>query len=212
MTREIEAKFQVTSPVVFDEIRSQKQVAGYKLTDRRIWSQRDTYLDTATGLLLCRGVSLRLREMGKRYIATFKSKIEGNYVRSELETRLTPSQAEACLNGNLADVGIDAVQAASGYLNGAKIQPVLHVDNSREMWSVHSELGHARICLDDICYKSGDANQSAQEYELEIELADDRVPFLQKISQALSQQHSLIPNSRSKYERGIALLNVFGAE
>lgn len=33
MTREIEAKFQVTSPQMFDQIRLQKEVAGHWLTD-----------------------------------------------------------------------------------------------------------------------------------------------------------------------------------
>ena len=66
MTREIEAKFQVRSSIVFDQIRSQKQVAGYRLIDPSIIPQQDTYFDTPTGLLFRQGAYLRLREKNGR--------------------------------------------------------------------------------------------------------------------------------------------------
>ena len=54
MTYEIEAKFQITSPEVFDRIRTQKQVSGFPLTDPKMTMQHDTYLDTPTGVFFLR--------------------------------------------------------------------------------------------------------------------------------------------------------------
>ena len=59
---EVEAKFQAKSPQVLDQIRLQKQVAGYTLSDQRNTPQQDTYLDTTTGLLTRNGTALRLRQ------------------------------------------------------------------------------------------------------------------------------------------------------
>ena len=49
---EIEAKFQAKSPQVLNQIRLQKQVGGYTLSDPQSNPQRNTYLDTTTGLLI----------------------------------------------------------------------------------------------------------------------------------------------------------------
>lgn len=123
---------------------------------------------------------------------------------------LTEYEAEKIdLLVRLTEIDVDAIQEARNYLKGVKVHPVLHIDNSREVWLAHSELGRVRICFDDVRYTSADANHSASEYELEIELIDGQEIFLEKVSQALSQQYGLIPNSHSKYERGVLLLAVF---
>ena len=101
MTHEVESKFQVTSSEVFHQIRSQKQVAGYRLANQGKFLQRDTYVDTSTRLLLRQGAYLRLRERDGTFLATFKNKIDGNYVRRELEISLTASQAQDLLNALL---------------------------------------------------------------------------------------------------------------
>jgi inorganic triphosphatase YgiF len=210
MAHEVEAKFQISSPQVFDQIRLQRRVGDYQLTDQRIVSQGDTYLDTASGFLFHNKATLRMREKaGGTYLATFKSKIDGNYVRREIETPLTSWQAEAFLSGNLAAIDIEAVQAARSYLNGEKIRPVLYIRNRREAWHIQSELGHITICFDNVLYTASEKKQYAQEYELELELTNGNETFLQKIVQILSQQHKLIRNSYSKYERGVTLLGVF---
>jgi inorganic triphosphatase YgiF len=206
MTREIEAKFQVTSPQMFDQIRLQKEVAGHWLTDQKVVLQRDTYFDTPAGLLCRRGASLRLREKGEECLVTFKSKIKGNSVRTELEMRLTRLQAEDLLNGNLEEIDVEAVQTARAYLNGAEIHPVLHVENTREAWHINSEDSRIKICFDNVRYTNENPNRSASEYELELELKEGPETFLQEIAQALSQEYELTPNPLSKYERGITLV------
>ena len=207
MTHEVESKFQVTSSEVFHQIRSQKQVAGYRLANQGKFLQRDTYVDTSTRLLLRQGAYLRLRERDGTFLATFKNKIDGNYVRRELEISLTASQAQDLLNGNLANIPGEAIQAAVSHLQGEETLPVLYIENTRELWYLNSEAGCIKICFDDVRYTDGDPNQSASEYELELELEEGEDTFLQEISQALSQRYQLIPNSHSKYERGNMLLN-----
>ena len=143
------------------------------------------------------------------HLVAFKTKLDGNYVRNELETTVSSAQSEALLNGNLMAVDVEAVQVAINYLNGAKIQPILHIENPREFWYVQSGPARVKICFDDVRYTDCERNQYAQDYELELELEEGPEIFLQRVAQVLSQQHGLIPYSQSKYERGISLLNVF---
>ena len=217
---EVEAKFQATSPQVLDQIRLQKQVAGYTLSDWRNSPQRDTYLDTTTGLLTRNGAALRIRKKipthgvveERTQLVTFKAQTEDIYTYTELEMPITDQQVQALLSGNLETVHIEAVGAAVKYLKGEKVFPILHVENHREMWHLNAGAGCVEVCLDEVQYTDMDGTQSAQEYGVELELKTGEPEFLQQIAAALSQQYDLIPTFQSKYERGIALLNVFSVK
>ena len=217
---EVEAKFQAKSPQVFDQIRSQKQVAGHKLSDQRNTPQRDIYLDTTAGLLTRNGAALRIRKKipasgvieERAQLVTFKAQTEDIYTYTELEMPITDEQLQALLNGNLERVHVGAVEAAVKHLKGEKVFPILHVENCRETWHLNAAAGCIEVCLDDVRYTNMDGTQSAQEYGVELELKAGEPEFLQPIADALSKQYDLIPTFQSKYERGLRLLNVFGVE
>ena len=217
---EVEAKFQAKSPQVFDQIRLQKQVAGYTLSDPRNTPQQDTYLDTTTGLLTRNGAALRIRKKiltagvveEKTQLVTFKAQTEDIYTYTELEMPITDQQVQALLSGNLEKVHVEAVEAAVKYLRGEKVTPILHVENCRETWHLNAETGCVEVCLDDVRYTNMDKTQSVHEYGVELELKTGEPEFLQQIADALSQQYDLAPTFQSKYERGVTLLNVFGVK
>ena len=215
---EVEAKFQAKSPQVFDQIRSQKQVAGYTLSDQQSTPQQDTYLDTTTGLLTRNGTALRIREKipasgvieERTQLVTFKARTEDIYAYTELEMPITDQQARSLLSGNLEKVRVEAVEAAVKYLKGEKTFPILHVENCRETWCLDAEAGCIEVCLDEVRYANRDKTQSVQEYGVELELKTGEPMFLEQVASVLSQQYDLIPTFQSKYERGVTLLNVFG--
>lgn len=217
---EIEAKFQAKSPLVLDQIRSQKQVAGYILSDRANTPQQDTYLDTATRTLLRHGASLRLRRkaLASRNIekeiqlVTFKSQTKEVYTRTELEMPITDQQARALLSGNLEKIHVAAIEEAVNHLKGENIYPVLHIENIRETWRINTDAGCVEVCLDDVRYADVDKTQFIQEYGVELELKAGESVFLQQLADALSQQYNLIPLSQSKYERGVVLLDRLAAK
>ena len=217
---EVEAKFQARSPQVFDQIRSQKQVADYTLSDPRNTPQRDIYIDTTTGLLTRNGAALRIRKKipasrvieERTQLVTFKAQTEDIYTYTELEIPITDQQAQALLNGNLEKVHVEAVEAAVKYLKGEKVFPILCVENCRETWYLNADAGCIEVCLDEVRYTNMDGTQSVQEYGVELELKTGEPEFLGQIASALSQQYDLVPTFQSKYERGLRLLNVFGAK
>ena len=217
---EVEAKFQAKSPQVLDQIRLQKQVGDYTLSDPKNTPQQDTYLDTTAGLLTQNGASLRLREKTSTtgvikettQLVTFKAQTEEIYTYTELEMPITDQQAQALLSGNLEQVQVEAVEAAVRYLNGESVVPVLYVENARETWDLNADAGRVEVCLDEVRYTNKDRTQSVQEYGVELELKTGEPVFLQQIADALSQQYDLVPTFQSKYERGVTLLNVFGVK
>ena len=214
---EVEAKFQAESPQVFNQIRLQKQVAEYRLSDQRNTPQQDTYLDTTTGLLTRNGAALRIRKKilttgvteEQTQLVTFKVRTEDIYTYTELEMPITDQQVQALLSGNLDKVHIEAVEAAVKYLKREKVFPILHVENCRETWHLNADVGCLEVCLDEVRYVNRDRTQSVQEYGVELELKTGEPEFLGQIADALSQQYDLIPTFQSKYERGVRLLNVF---
>ncbi len=217
---EVEARFQATSARLLDQIRLQKQVAGYTLSDQTNTPQQDTYLDTMNGTLLQHGASLRLRKKEPvpgvikegTQLVTFKTQTEEIYTRIELETPITDRQAQALLSGNLEKIHVEATEAAVRHLKGQAVFPVLHVENRRETWCLNADAGRVEVCLDEVQYVDMDRTQSVQGYEVELELKDGEPVFLQQIADAVSQQCNLIPIFQSKYERGVALLKVFGVK
>ena len=217
---EVEAKFQAESPQVFNQIRFQKQVAGYTLSDHRNTPQQDTYLDTTTGLLTRNGAALRIRQKiltagvveERIQLVTFKAQTEDIYTYTELEMPITDQQVQALLSGNLEKVHVEAVEVAVKHLKEEKVAPILHVENCRETWHLNAEAGGIEVCLDEVQYVNMDRTESVQEYGVELELKTGEPAFLEQIADALSQQYDLIPTFQSKYERGVRLLNVFGVK
>ena len=224
---EVEAKFQAASPQIFDWIRLPKRVAGYTLTEQSHTSQQDTYFDTATGLFLREGASLRLREKSiellkeRTRLITFKARTDGLYARREFETPITDRQAQMLLNGNVEDIRLDATEAAVRYLKeaasvpplvsskGDEVNPILRVENRRETWRIRCDAGCVEVCLDDVRYAKVGQPDSVREYGIELELKKGSTLFLQEIVEALAREYGLSPTFESKYERGATLLNLF---
>ena len=224
---EVEAKFQAPSPQIFEWIRLPKRVAGYTLVERSHTPQQDTYFDTASGLFLRRGASLRLREKSieslkeRMLLITFKARTDGLYARTELETPITGQQAQMLLNGDVENMRLDATEAAMRYLNAAKsnpasvsskadeVSPILRVENRRETWRIRCDAGCVEVCLDDVRYAKVGQPDSVREYGVELELKRGPTLFLRQIAEALAQEYGLSPTFESKYERGATLLNLF---
>jgi inorganic triphosphatase YgiF len=212
MPLEIEEKLRVTSSRVFERIREEGHVAGAPMRRGRLALQRDTYLDTLAGSLYHSGASLRLREKEGRYVLTRKTPVETTRVRTEDEAFLTATEAAHALKGDLHLIDCDIARAAIGYAGGAELRPVLLASNQRETWTVSSTSGSMQVCFDWVQYSdlTGREDQpSAEEYELELELQRGPRSMVTEAALHLARRFQLPAQTRSKYERGVALLGAF---
>ena len=212
MPLEIEEKLQVNSSRVFERIREEGHVGGNPIQRGRLALQHDTYLDTPGGHLYHSGASLRLREKDGRYVLTFKTPVEATHVRTEGEAFLTEDEASAALDGALDLVDCDVAAAAIAYVGGSSLRAVLLVSNQRETWTVSSTSGSMQVCFDWVQYSdlTGREDQpSAEEYELELELQRGPRSMVTEAALHLARRFQLPAQTRSKYERGVALLGAF---
>jgi inorganic triphosphatase YgiF len=132
----------------------------------------------------------------RTYFVTFKTPALGIYTRTELEVPITERQAQLLLTGNLEAIHEEAIETAVTHLEGAKIYPVLHVENIRETWRINSTAGCVEICFDDVRYADADRTRCVREYGIELELKAGEVAFLRQIADALSKQSYFIPASQ----------------
>ena len=211
VSKEIESKFYVESLRIFDLIRSQKQIAGYHLTDQKKVVQDDVYFDTLSGQFFSQEKSLRLRKSCGQHIVAFKEKTGENHVRIEFEETITGLQAQRLLDSDFAGVcQVKAVQTAVSHLGVDSMNPVLCLRNNREKWYLDSGVAHLEICFDNIRYMDIGQSRFFEENELELELKEGDPKFHGEVTNLLSQYSDLTPCFQSKYERGVKLLSLFG--
>ncbi len=213
MPLEIEEKLQVNSTRVFERIREEGHVAGAPMSRGQLGLQRDTYLDTPAGRLFHTGASLRLREKDGRYIVTMKTPVEGTRVRTEDEAFLTANEAADFLGGAAHKIDCDIMAAAVDYADGARLATVLQASNQRETWNISSPQGSMQMCFDWVEYSDptgASANRTAEEFELELQQGPRSLVVT--AAAHLAQRFGLEAQTRSKYERGVMLLEIFTEE
>lgn len=92
---EIEAKFAIADPALFERLTQVEQLAGFSLSPVQPKRVHDQYLDTADGAILAGGYACRVRvESGGGRLLTLKSLAPAQgalYMREELEVRLPPA-------------------------------------------------------------------------------------------------------------------------
>lgn len=200
---EIEAKFSVLGSLDPEQI-SQLRTAPYHLEDRGSEHHFDEVLDTPTRALTTTKHALRLRRTEHGTLVTLKganSSSGGMHAREEIEAPL-PDGVETDVSRWPQEVAERVVPM----LNGAKLAPLVRVDVDRHTWNV-TRNGHliAEVALDDGTIFGGERAMPLHELEVELKeqgSQDDLDALVARLQDALP----LYPESRSKLERGLALL------
>lgn len=207
---EIEFKFQVPAerlPAVTAEVAG----AGSQRTPLQA-----RYFDTAAGALAARGVALRLRKEGRRWVQTLKALGDGPVQRLEhnveREGKAAPEPDLALHDGTPAGARLaQALAEADGPLvevyatDIARLTRVLTHGDSRIELAL--DLGQVLVQQPD-----GAPPRSAEVCELELELLDGQVQDLTALACDWAGRHGLWFSTVSKAERGLRLARgqVFG--
>ena len=202
---EIEAKYAISDPSVFDTLLELRAVGSYRLRPTGERQVIDHYLDTAERDLLKAGYACRLRESeaDRQWRLTVKGlgKAEGaRHEREELECEVpphsTPSDWPEC-------------PAREVVLRASEGRPLAELFALRQLRATRAveqgERGVGELSLDTV--DSEIAGHESHARELEVELAgagteDD----LRAIDDQL-RQYDLEPQASSKFERALAQLD-----
>jgi CHAD domain-containing protein len=201
---EIEAKFSIPDLQTFKHFQAIDQLADFVLEAGRTKEVHDTYVDTVERKTLAAGYACRIRKMAKGVQATLKGLggAEGAvHRREELEVELTTSQPpEQWPAGPLRD----RVLQLTGQ---APLLPLFELHQARTVRPIRKG-GQviAELSLDDVSVILGDEAQTYLELEVELTSQGDESD-LAAIVAYLQDEWNLEPESQSKFERALALMD-----
>jgi triphosphatase len=201
---EIEAKYRITGSLEAATLEA-LDLGPYRLEPLTEEEHHDEVLDTPTRALTARRQALRLRRSGGRIIVTYKgpdSVSGGLHEREEIEAAFT----DGTLPGNYQEWSPEIRERVEPTVGNAELAPLVKMDVLRRTWSILRD----RQIIAELALDNGQIhanNRTMPVHELEIELKgtgtrDD----LTALDQIVSRKLALQPESRSKLERGLALL------
>lgn len=204
---EIEAKFRVEGPGVFTTLMTLTRLGNYTLRPQaHVEQQHNTYYDTADGRLQAALYGLRTREVDGRYVVTLKGPNQasgGVHQRAEWEFETDNPDPSTWPDG-------EARSQALNLLGGAPLQPILTMRTTRRHIMVsHDDQVIAELSLDEGTFVAPAHTQGFCELEIELLPAGSHAD-LEAIVAALQEHTRLVPEERSKLERGLRLLGETG--
>ncbi|MDZ4719836.1 MAG: CYTH domain-containing protein [Roseiflexaceae bacterium] len=201
--REIEAKYAVADPRLFMDLLALSGIGPFTLApDPEPIDQINTYFDTPDRRLRAARYGFRIRLAQGMAIATLKGPAtiqDDIHTRSEWEAELTSEKPDDLPFGELRD-RLLALTAQQPLLPTLSIRTNRHI-----IIAIRERQPIAEIALDDYVITAGSHQQ--RNYELELELLRTGQPDdLKELASLLHARYALVAESRSKLERGLALL------
>jgi triphosphatase len=198
---EIEVKLSIPNQETFERLKQVESLIGYRLSGIQAKNVQDHYLDTASRTLLAHGYACRRREQAGQMLITLKGLggVEGAiHRREELEVQLQRVQPpQAWPPGPVRERVLQLV-------GPEPLQTLFSLQQKRHIRQVsQQQVIIAELSLDTVWLEI-DGRQT-EYYELEIEQSSPgQEAHLMVLAGHLQQQWHLKPETRSKFERGLA--------
>lgn len=173
------------------------QIAGGKVGNRTESDLVSTYFDTGKRKLKRHGLSLRVRQDGKKHIQTVKGTNGAQFGRDEWETEITndvPNLGKA--------IGTPLEQFALKKLQ-RKLKPIFKTFVHRITIPVRIKRSEVEVTIDRGSIVAG--HRSSPVNELELELKNGRLPDLFRVANAIERKSGAELDLQSKAERGYDL-------
>jgi len=203
---EIEAKFSVHAKETFDIFMSAQSIGPFVLDAAVQARLEDVYLDTVDMAIMSEGYYLRRRQKGQHIIYTIKSLgglEKGIRRRKKMEYILEQDMPYEKWDN------ADMKAFLSSVVGGSTLVPlfnVVHIRNMRKV--IDGEKDVAELSLDDVVITGWGKKLSYLEIEVELLSGGDE-DDLQRLVSMLRQEYSLVPDSLSKFERALELMEEF---
>ncbi|OQB24840.1 MAG: CYTH domain protein [Chloroflexi bacterium ADurb.Bin180] len=199
---EIEAKFVLPDRKVLGHLAAAGELAGYVLGEAREQRYHDQFLDTVDRRLLAAGWYLRLRTADASRSLTLKGRtsLEGAvHRRQEWKVRLPEGR-------DPAQPPPGELQDRLTELTGGEPLTCLVALWQVRLFRTLTRDGRivAELSLDRVCYRRDRA--ATEDLELEVELSKDgTMADLDRLVRCLRDEWHLVPQTKSKFERAMAL-------
>jgi len=200
--QEIEAKFAVPDARLLARLSGEPTLAGMRLSPPTTVEVHDTYLDTEDGAVAAAGYAWRVREADGRETTTLKALAVTTgpvHRREEIEVPMFGSP-DGWPDGT-------AKELARRIIGDAALHPLVALTQHRTSRMIRkSRRTVAVMSLDEVTAHAG--TYTDQYCEVEVELGRRGTEAdLSALVACLRDEWGLIPESRSKYARAMALLH-----
>ena len=204
---EIEAKFIVPDEATLQRLLEMRELGGFRLEPDPPKQVSDSYRDTADRAIYRGGYACRIRRQGDEQIATLKGLDDAEgavHERAEHEVPLDAGEAPADWPAS------PARKLALALTQGEPLIELFSLSQQRHTRTVHAgDRLVAELSLDVVEMHIGDEAKTT--FEVEVELAPDgTLDDLALMVADLRDKWQLQPQPRSKFEQGLAVLNVGG--
>lgn len=210
MATEIEMKLHAETPEVLLQAFSDPELAQFMRDEPVLVHMKSVYYDTRDGYLRDKQWTLRLRDEGGTRIAAMKTVSEksdaGMFTRGEWQCRCTAIEDAI---PKLIDQG--APRELQRCLEGPGLIEICTAEFDRKSAYLYMPDG---VCIelagDQGRLFAGGIEESIT--ELELELLFGSASALPPLCNHLTEDYALTPETRSKYERALALMQKAAAE
>lgn len=204
---EIEMKYVIGDREIAKNLWEDEYLSGIEEKDsREKVYMKAAYFDTDDYILSKNDIAFRVRMEGSRIVASLKWKgasEDGLHTREEINV---PVKDEACFilpNPEIfkeSDIGRDMI----ALLNGKPLHSLLETRFLRSRLRVDTGKSICEVAIDEGEIVTDFGNLPI--CELEIELFSGDQEDIQKMGELLAEKYQLVPEDRSKYARGLTLL------
>lgn len=199
---EIEAKFAIPDAATFERLLEAPTLAGMQAGPASRKLVHDRYLDTADRRFMRNGFACRVRDKGDGWLATLKGLGAGAgalHRRIELEVSLPACE----LNVQDWPAG-EARKMALELSAGKPLELVFEMWQERNVRLLRSQSGEDPVIELSLDVTRRRDAEEMPDYEVEGELLPGRSEqWLELLMETLREQWGLIPEPRSKFERGL---------
>lgn len=208
---EVEVKFSIPDRETFDQLVQLDEWAGYRLESVGIKRVRDSYFDTDDRAILNAGFACRVREVEGNRIATLKGlggvdAESGIHQREEHEVPVELDDPRTWPDSPARDLALRLTI-------GRPLTELFSLSQERHIRLLSEEGSEgtrrvAELSLDVVTHALGQGGTPRSYYELEVELLEQgNKGDLQTLAHDLKVAWGLRPEPRSKFERGLALID-----
>lgn len=203
---EIEAKFRIDQPAAFAVLRALNTLDSYTLHHQpHLERQHNTYYDTPSGRLRAARYGLRTRTVNGRTLITLKGPgVVSNGTHQRMEWEFEWADLDPATWPHVA-----AREQLLQLVGAEPLIPLLTIDTERHhMLVLRDQQAVAELSLDEGSMTVPGKTAAFRELEIEVLPAGTEAD-LDRLVVALRQHIPLVPENRSKLERGLELLDPY---
>ena len=208
---EIELKYRIDSVEQYDSLLSDPWIAGHAEDDEpETVRMKAAYFDTPDLTLIKHNIAFRIRSEGERTLATLKWRddddgIGGLYIRSEINI---PISDKTCFFAPDPSIFKESLEGRDllDIIDGKPLENIIDMIFTRKRIRIDYGESILELALDEGVVVAG--ADSTQFRELEIEIYSGRKEDLLDTGNLIAKKYGLEPELKTKFARGIELLNI----